>query len=444
MFKADELAMLFGNLQPTILFCGAGELETCQDAITRSGLTIACALLEDEAQPARERTIAAMLQSPRYEGPHPGGGDPHEISYTSGTTSAPKGALLTHETVLHRGYQEVELFDIGSDSAAIVVTPLFHQSGIRNTVLVMWLAGGHAVIAPKFQTSTFWPMVQQYRATYCCLVETMLLFLEREPVTEAERGNSLRALLGNGDPDVLERMEKRFDVRFVTVYGMTENGVPCAMPRDFPEDELGALRRWRHGAFLAGWPLPGTEIRLVNEEGQIVSGEGASGEIHIRSKNLFREYYRDPEATAKSFTDGWFATGDMAAYGPKGALYFVDRIKDVIRRGGENIASKEVEGVIAAHPDVHTVAVVPAPDPLFQQEVKAVIVPREGVSLTAEDLWAWCDDRLARYKVPRYIEFRDALPMSGTGRIQKQMLRAEGIAGKGDMHDRRQEEGARA
>jgi acyl-CoA synthetase (AMP-forming)/AMP-acid ligase II len=284
----------------------------------------------------------------------------------------------------------------------------------------------------------FWALVKQYRVTYCCMVETILLFLERQPVTDDERGNTLRRVLGNGDPEMLKRLEARFDVRFVTVYGMTENGVPVAVPMDMDRDEIETLRYWRKGAFLAGWPQAGTEIRLVGESG-VVAGEGASGEIQIRSKNLLKEYYRAPEATREAFTDGWFRTGDMGLYGPRGSLYFLDRIRDVIRRGGENIASKEVEGVIIAHPDVKNVAVIPVPDPIFQQEVKAIVVAREGAAVTSADLWRWCDDRLARYKVPRYIEFRDSLPVSGTGRTQKQVLRAEGVAGLGTTHDRRQE-----
>jgi acyl-CoA synthetase (AMP-forming)/AMP-acid ligase II len=219
---------------------------------------------------------------------------------------------------------------------------------------------------------------------------------------------------------------------------MTENGVPVAVPMDIDPAELKTLRRWRKGAFLAGWPQQGIELRLVGENG-VVTGEGAGGEIQLRGKSLLREYYRGPDATAQAFSDGWFRTGDMGMYGPRGSVYFMDRIRDVIRRGGENFASKEVEGVIMTHPAVMNVAVVPVPDPLFQQEAKAVVVAKTGATVTAADLWRWCDDRLAKYKVPRYIEFRDTLPVSGTGRIQKQTLREQGIAGLGDTHDRRQD-----
>jgi acyl-CoA synthetase (AMP-forming)/AMP-acid ligase II len=427
MLKAEELGRLLANLDPALLFCDEAGREVCEEAVRRAGLQSPCLALD--------AALDGLLAAAPYDGAHPAAAEAHEISYTSGTTSAPKGAVLTHAAVLHRAATEKDLFAITEQDAAIVVTPLFHQSGIRNTVLLMWVAGGHAVIAPKFDPADFWAQAQAHRATYCCLVETMLLFLDRQPVSDAERGNSLRVVLCNGDPDVLERLEARFSLRFVTVYGMTENGVPVAVPAEPEGEALQALRRWKRGAFFAGWPLAGTEVRLVRD-GEVVSGEGASGEIQLRGPTLFREYHRAPDATRQAFQDGWFMTGDMAAYGPKGALYFMDRIRDVIRRGGENIASKEVEGVLLAHPDVANAAVVPAPDPVFQQEVRAVVVPRPGASLAAAELWRWCDERLARYKVPRYLEFRDALPMSGTGRIQKQALREEGV-GRG--FDRRAE-----
>jgi len=237
---------------------------------------------------------------------------------------------------------------------------------------------------------------------------------------------------------VLERMERRFGVRFVNVYGMTENGVPIAAPLDLDAEELAGFRRWRGGASFAGWPLPGVELRLVNEHG-VIAIEGMAGEIQIRSPGLLREYYRNPEATEAAFVEGWFKTGDLAMYGPRGSVYFLDRIKDIIRRGGENVASKDVEGVLAAHPAVDGVAVVPVPDPVFQQEIKAVIVARHDTPLTARELWEWCAARLARYKIPRYIEFRDSLPVSGTGRVQKQVLRDEGVTGLGNTYDRREE-----
>lgn len=433
MLKAEELSVVLGNLQPRVVLCDAARYEVCAAALGRATLNSLCLSLDEDNGALSERRAA-----PRYAGPHPRADEAHEVSYTSGTTAAPKGAVLTHAAVLHRGGAEVALFGLGPADVAIVVTPLFHQSGIRDTVLLMWLAGGHAVIAPKFDSRTFWPMVKRHGATYGCMVETMLHFLDREPVTEEERGHSLRRVLGNGGPALLARLEKRFGLRFVNVYGMTEVGVSAAATLDLGPESLQSLRMWRGEAFFAGWPMAGTELRLVGDGGVIV-GEGVTGEIQIRSAGLLRGYLRAPEATRSAFLDGWFRTGDVGMYGPRGSLYFLDRMKDIIRRGGENIASKEVEGVLGAHPDVVAAAVVPVPDPIFQQEVKAVVVMRQRATLAPRDLWRWCEEHLAHYKVPRYIEFRDSLPLSGSGRVQKEILRSEGIAGRPNLHDRRAE-----
>jgi crotonobetaine/carnitine-CoA ligase len=216
---------------------------------------------------------------------------------------------------------------------------------------------------------------------------------------------------------------------------MTEVGVATGVPRSLAWDRVDTLRGWGKGAFLAGWPASAdTCVRLV-ADGEIVAAEGVTGEIQVCSRLLFSSYYADADATASAFAGEWLKTGDLGMCGPGGALYFVDRLKDVIRRGGENIASKQVEEVLLAHPRIRLAAVVPVPDPLFMQEVKAIVVADGEV--TAEELWSWCGDKLARYKVPRYIEFRDALPVNGSGRVQKQLLVSGSSTADGVVFDRR-------
>lgn len=425
LLKGAELSDVLGNLRPQLLISDAANAELCDAAVRSAGLSIPIVALD-----------RGLLAEERFAGPHPQAGLPHEISYTSGTTGQPKGAVLTHDIVLHRAREEVAVFDLTARDVTLVVTPLFHQSGIRNTVLTGWIAGGHVVVGGKFDRSRFWSIVNRHKVTYTCMVETMLLLLEREAAGEDERANTLERVMGGGDPDVLSRCEARFGIRVIQGYGMTENGVAAAVPLTLPPDELDALRRWGQGAFLAGWPLGETEIRLV-ADGGFVEGEGAKGEIWVRSPSLFDHYLGRADATAESFENGWLKTGDMGVWGPEGALYFVDRIRDVIRRGGENVASKQVEDVLNAHPAIANAAVIPVPDPVFMQEIKAVLVPKPGLSPAPSDLWQWCDARLAGYKVPRYIEFRDSLPLTGSGRVQKQVLRAEGLAGA-VIHDRRE------
>ena len=431
-FRASELAAVFGKLDPQLVIADAAHRADVDEALASAGLSPRRAALEDDGigLPA----VADWLDGPRYRGPMPGGDTVLEITWTSGTTSAPKGAMLTHRAALCRARCEGELFGLGPDDAAAVITPLFHQSGIRNTVLAMWAAGGRAVVLPRFDATTFWADMARWRITYLCMVETILLMLERNAPDEAERTDTLTRVLAAGDPNVVRRCERRFGFRVVQVWGMTETGTSTGVPRSLPMEKVDPLRDWANGAPLAGWPLGDSRVRLVRD-GKVVAGEGEQGEIQFASPMLFSGYFRDGKATEAAFDGEWFRTGDLGMYGPGGVLYFLDRIKDVIRRGGENIASKQVEDVLALHPGVGGTAVVPVPDPLFMQEVMAVVVPRGAV--TADELWAWCDERLARYKVPRYFRFVDALPVNGSGRVRKQLLAAGALDASPRLFDRR-------
>jgi acyl-CoA synthetase (AMP-forming)/AMP-acid ligase II len=432
-FRRAELATVFARLEPRLVIADAAHDADVDGALADAGQTSMRAPLDDVAQ---------WTGGARYAGPLPSPDSTLEITWTSGTTSAPKGAMLTHAIALYRARWEGKLFGLGRGDTAAVITPLFHQSGIRNTVLASWIAGGHAVILPRFDAATFWADMARHKVTYLCMVETILLMLERNAPSEAERANTVTRVLAAGDPNVVRRCEQRFGFRVVQVWGMTETGVSTAVPCDVPMDEVNPLRDWANGAPLAGWALGDeSRVRLVRE-GRIVDGEGEQGEIQFASPMLFAGYFRDEAATEASFDGEWFKTGDLGMYGPGGVLYFLDRIKDVIRRGGENIASKQVEDVLSLHPGVAKAAVIPVPDPLFMQEVMAVVVPHGAVS--AEELWSWCDERLARYKVPRYFRIAEALPVNGSGRVQKQMLVKDALTQDSGLLDRRAGKGAAA
>lgn len=431
-FRESELAIVFAKLEPHLVIADAVHHAAVDGALRDAGCRPLRAALDEDGSGLP--SVDEWMEGKRHEGPLPDAGAILEISWTSGTTSSPKGAMLTHDAALYRAECEVDLFGLGADDISAVITPLFHQSGIRNTVLATWVAGGHAVILPRFDAVTFWADMARFRVTYLCMVETILLMLDRNEPCAEERDNTLRQVLAAGDPDVVRRCEQRFGFRVVQVWGMTETGVSTGVPRSMPLDAVNTLRDWGKGAPVAGWALGSSLVRLI-KDGKEVRGEGAQGEIQFTSPMLFSSYFRDPQATAAAFDGDWFKTGDLGMYGPDGVLYFLDRIKDVIRRGGENIASKQVEDVLAAHPRVGKAAVIPVPDPLFLQEVMAVVVPSRDV--TAEELWSWCDERLARYKVPRYISFTDGLPINSSGRVQKQILVANALADNGRTFDRR-------
>jgi acyl-CoA synthetase (AMP-forming)/AMP-acid ligase II len=433
-FRQSELAVVLGKFEPQLVIADTEHRGMVDAALDDAGLAVRRAALQGDASGLP--SVAQWAEGEPYSGAEPGRDDILEISWTSGTTSAPKGAMLTQYAALYRAACEGELFGLGSDDTAAVITPLFHQSGIRNTVLAIWAAGGHAVILPRFDAATFWADIARWNVTYLCMVETILLMLERNAPSDEERNNSLKRVLAAGDPDVVRRCEQRFGFRVVQVWGMTETGVSTGVPRSLPSDRLNALRDWGKGAPLAGWALGESRIRLVRD-GQVVEGEGIQGEIQFASPMLLSGYFRDEAASAATFDGEWFKTGDLGMYGPDGVMYFLDRIKDVIRRGGENIASKQVEDVLMLHPSVTKVAVIPVPDPLFMQEVMAVIIASGRPD--PDGLWAWCDERLARYKVPRYFRFVGELPVNSSGRVQKQVLAKDPMGGGMHVFDRRSE-----
>jgi crotonobetaine/carnitine-CoA ligase len=272
-------------------------------------------------------------------------------------------------------------------------------------------------------------------ATYTCMVETMALLLERQPESEDDRRHGIRVVMSGAPASLRLRAEARFGFKMVGGYGMTECGFPVAIPRELSDERLQHFLSFRSNANFAGWPVEENEVRIVDPEGRDVA-EGETGEIWIRSGGLLKEYWRNPEATAAALQDGWLHTGDSGMRGPEGSVYFVDRIKDMIRRGGENVAPKEIEDVIHGHPDVAQAVAYPVPDPLYIQEAKVIVIAKPGRIVTAQAIWDWCEPRLAKYKVPRYVEFRDSVPTSGSGRAQKAELRQEPIEGLGQTFDR--------
>jgi len=274
---------------------------------------------------------------------------------------------------------------------------------------------------------------------------------ERQP---DDRDVPLRVGMGAGPPEVLSAFENRFDMDFQQAYGMTECSMVLTSPAPNADVDRTALQEQRRlvaSANYVGVPLGDrTEIRLVDADGNDVPDDTV-GEFVIRSPGMLREYYHDNEGTRQILRDGWLYSGDTGLRSSRnGAYYYVDRSKDMIRRSGENIAPRQVEEVLVAHPGIAMAAVHPVPDELRMQAVKAVIVTADGCAVTAEEVWRWCDERLADYKVPRYIDFVDQMPLTSTGKIVKSRLRELGITpttfDRGDRSNKqaRDERGRRA
>jgi acyl-CoA synthetase (AMP-forming)/AMP-acid ligase II len=337
--------------------------------------------------------------------------DPSTLLYTSGTTGKPKGVLFRHGSTGAAGKHFIEILGIGAADVVLAVTPLFHGNA-WGAVVTALRAGGTVAFPKAFRASEFWPLVHESGATVLYTLGTILAILLRQEPSDLERRNPLRVILGLGSAPIRDEVIRRFGVSDVAeCFGSTDAGVVTMTP-------LGAAPR--RGS--CGPAVPGVEIRVVDDDGKTLPPR-QTGEIAIRSPHGMAEYFRDPEQTAEALRGGWFHSGDLGYLDEDGWLYFVDRKRDVIRRGGENMSSVLIEKTLCEHPKVAEAAVIGVPDPVLGQEVKAFIVAKEPVA--EEELRAFAAARLAKFQVPRLWEFRAALPKTPTQRVEKYKLRAE-------------------
>ncbi|MCW5970083.1 MAG: AMP-binding protein [Blastocatellales bacterium] len=353
-------------------------------------------------------------ESPNAEIRH---SDPMTILFTSGTTGPSKGAVISHHYYYHAARTIGAGMGDGPDDVLYTCLPLFHVNAQVCTVLSAMMFDARVALYEHFSASTFWDEVRRSNATVFLALGAMGNILAKARPNESDRDHNVRLAMVVPPPEDLEAFEQRFGLRVVyETFGMTEGIVT---PPQIAEPR-------RPGC--CGRPTPAMEVRIVDQYDNVVNVRQV-GEITIRPREpytMMSGYYRMPEATLEAFRNLWFHTGDLGWVDEDGYLYFYGRKKESIRRRGENISAFEVERVVNEHPSVLESAAVPEPSELGEDDVRIVVVLKEGERLKPEELIEFCESRMAYYMVPRYVDFRSELPKTPTQRVEKYKLQAEG------------------
>jgi fatty-acyl-CoA synthase len=365
------------------------------------------------------------------EGPAPE--DVALIQYTSGTTAYPKGVMLTHRSMTLDAWHFGRRQGLRQGDRYYSGRPLFHVAGTTLSMVTSCVAGACYITAPSFEAGAVLRMMEEERCTMTSANDTMFVMLMNHPDFRRER-LQLRGGMCAVSPEVGRQVVERLGMRDMCAgYGLSESSPNAALS---PYDDDLEKR-------IAGFafPLPGLEVKIFRPDTHEPLPAGTQGEIYVRGWSLMKGYYNMPEATAKTIdTAGWLHTGDLGVADEQGRICFIDRLKDMLRVGGENVAPADVEGVLNAHPAVHLAKVVGVPDPRLVEVVAAYVQLKHGSAATPEELIAWCKARSAGFKVPRHVRLVDnfdAIGMTASSKIQRNKLREYALADLGLADNKR-------
>lgn len=336
------------------------------------------------------------------------------VLYTSGTTGSPKGAMLTHKNLYSNARDVADYLGFQAGDRVVATLPVFHVFALTVVVNAPLVRGAEILLVPRFSPGDVFKVIREKQATVFAGVPTMYNFMYQYPEGQKEDFDSVRLAISGGSSlpvALLHNFEDKFDVRVSEGYGLSEaSPVTCFNPID-RERIPGSI----------GTNIVNVENKVVNELGEEVP-DGEVGELIVRGPNVMKGYYKMPEETAVALRDGWLYTGDLARRDESGYFYIVDRKKDLVIVGGYNVYPREVEEVLFEHHDIVEAAVIGVPDMDFGEAVHAFVVLKEGAEENIEKLTAYCAARLAKYKVPKHIEFLDDLPKNTTGKILRRSL----------------------
>jgi len=367
--------------------------------------------LEELTAPGEATEAAEAAEAAELPGLSAAGGDVANILYTSGTTGRPKGAMQTHGNLVFNAGTISSVFGVTERDRTLVVAPMFHATGIVSQLVGFGAHGAARVFQPRFRAADMRAALIEDRITFFAGVTAMIQLMLADPAFDPADLPALRTVCFGGAPvaeaflaDVVKRLP---GVTFANVWGLTEatSIVTCAHGR-----------QWLDRPWTVGRPVPGVEVTVDGAPGTV-------GELRVRGPVVTAGYWNRQQATAETFgADGWLRTGDVGRVDADGYVQVLDRMKDMIIRGGENIYSLEVESVLARHPAIVEVAVVGVPDPLFGERVRAVAVLRPGQTLTAEALRGWAAAELADYKLPAELVTVPELPRNASGKVMKKVI----------------------
>jgi len=337
------------------------------------------------------------------------------LMYTSGTTGTPKGVMLTHGNVTANAHAISAEHRLGPDDRVSAILPLYHINAFAVTMLAPLAHGGSLVMPPRFSASRFWEMVARFECTWINMVPTIVSFLLEGPTPPREairRVRFCRSASAPLPPEHLVAFERKFGVGVIETMGLTETVAPAfSNPYEPERRKVGAVGR-----------ASGCEARVVDESG-VEQPDGTPGEVVIRGPQVTAGYYKNEAATRGAFfPEGWFRTGDVGVRDADGFFFITGRIKELIIKGGENIAPREIDEVLLRHPAVLDAAVVGIPDRHYGQEIMACVIRRDGAQCTEEELKAFCAEHLGRFKAPKLVRFVEELPRGPSGKVQRLKL----------------------
>jgi long-chain acyl-CoA synthetase len=422
LLKWSELAYCLSDAQAHTLVAWAGVADEAARGASEaavSNLYIASTPGIPESQVGRpfQELLAGEPDVPPMAQTDPG--DTAVIVYTSGTTGVPKGAELTHFQLLMNADTPGRVFGIRDDDVVMVALPLFHVFGLSSQLNVCVRFGATMSLVPRFDPVKALEVIQRDRVTIFEGVPTMYVALLRGPDIAAYDVSTLRIGISGGAPmpaEVLDAFEERFGIVILEGYGLTETAATTTFNVSADDRKI----------YSVGKPIWGVEVQIWDDANRpLPAGSENVGEIVIRGVNTMRGYFRKPKETAEAFTDGWFHSGDLGYRDEDGFYFVVDRKKDLIIRAGYNVYPREVEEVLYTHPAVANAAVIGVPDDRVGEEIKAVVQPRAGAVASEEDIIEYVKERIAAYKYPRVVEFRDELPIGPTGKVVKKELKAQ-------------------